>query len=797
MTRVSLRTSIVLLFTAFLPSATGALFISEYVEGSSTNKAVELFNPGSQSVNLSAAGYQLIRIYNGGVWGENTFLSLSGTVSPHSTFTVCHGNFSPLVPGGMGCDATWSSLSSITGDDALALGMNCADEPVADDSCLIDTIGTAGADPGSGWTVSGVPNATKDHTLVRRGGIAAGSGADWAASSESQWLIFPKNTIKFLGSHSMSTAVADCAAAYCSGHGICAAHGGDPGCACYGGYTNSSTMVSAGGPEPCVTAPPINDPGSECPWTTGPPGSAKADRRSAANASLTTLTVATWNVEFLFDGINPESSLSPFKDSSSSGGLNPMAATAHINEVAEVLRVVNADVVNLLEVEDCSVVQTLVGLLNTPSPAPGGGGYRGYLRQGTDYSTGQDAALLTRLDPQEDLSRTSLTAAFPVAGSDCHFHDTGSQGVSKHYMTRIKVADFAKDIVLIGAHFRAFPTEPEACARREAQAMVIRQLVQQALSDGHHVVVMGDLNDFDPDVKVADGVANSPTSNVLRLLRDVDASVPGDELFNVAGANENAPSSSSSPLVPINERYTAWHDSNGDGADTGLPSERGLIDHVLVSRCLRWAVTAVTIPRSFSPVSGASDHFPVKLAIDLETAAQCERGEIKCPLGCNAAGDGGSCVSGVCECNVGFTGPDCASRIICPEDCNYAAGRGICVLGRACECMPGWTGAGCHLRSELDIGDNDGSGDNSDDGAGDDRDVYVAVVLVSVLGFFIGFVCGRCSKGAAAPQRSPRSSISSASMDERRNVASEEAVIELAAVHGSRSMRKYSTGPYE
>ena len=32
---------------------------------------------------------------------------------------------------------------------------------------LIDAVGEDGSDPGSGWTVSGVSNGTKDRTLIR------------------------------------------------------------------------------------------------------------------------------------------------------------------------------------------------------------------------------------------------------------------------------------------------------------------------------------------------------------------------------------------------------------------------------------------------------------------------------------------------------------------------------------------------------------------------------------------------------------------------------------------------------
>ena len=43
------------------------------------------------------------------------------------------------------------------------------------------------------------------------------------------------------------------------------------------------------------------------------------------------------------------------------------------------------------------------------------GGYRGYLIAGTDTNTGQNVALLTRVDPVTTLYRTSATSPYPVS----------------------------------------------------------------------------------------------------------------------------------------------------------------------------------------------------------------------------------------------------------------------------------------------------------------------------------------------------------------------------------------------
>ena len=38
------------------------------------------------------------------------------------------------------------------------------------------------ADPGSGWDVAGVSNATKDHTIVRKESVTTGN-TDWGMSA--------------------------------------------------------------------------------------------------------------------------------------------------------------------------------------------------------------------------------------------------------------------------------------------------------------------------------------------------------------------------------------------------------------------------------------------------------------------------------------------------------------------------------------------------------------------------------------------------------------------------------------
>ena len=66
--------------------------------------------------------------------------------------------FNPVTAG----DLIWPQ-ASYNGDDAIGLAKS-----INGTMTLIDAVGTDGADPGSGWSVAGVNNATKNHTLVRK-----------------------------------------------------------------------------------------------------------------------------------------------------------------------------------------------------------------------------------------------------------------------------------------------------------------------------------------------------------------------------------------------------------------------------------------------------------------------------------------------------------------------------------------------------------------------------------------------------------------------------------------------------
>ena len=163
------------------------LFFSEYLEGSSNNKAIEIYNPTSSTVNLS--NYKIYR-YNNGSPTPTDSLSPQGTLAPDSVFVA--GN-PTAVAGIIAVSDTLHTITFYNGDDAMVL-KNITTNTV------LDIIGIIGVDPGTNWPVG--TGATSEFTLVRMIGVQAGT-TNWAIGA-TQYDVYPQNTITFIGNHSMT-----------------------------------------------------------------------------------------------------------------------------------------------------------------------------------------------------------------------------------------------------------------------------------------------------------------------------------------------------------------------------------------------------------------------------------------------------------------------------------------------------------------------------------------------------------------------------------------------------------------
>lgn len=163
------------------------LFFSEYIVGSSNNKAVEVFNPTNDTVNLS--GYKIVNFHNGYTTATSAYIfNLAGIILPHGTFAVCRKSASDALKSRCQ-DSTTSSSLNFNGDDAIALIYH---------SDTLDIIGQIGEDPGSYWHFG--RDSTKNQTLVRKAFVNQGSRD--SSVSFHQWNGFPKDDFSHLGSHS-------------------------------------------------------------------------------------------------------------------------------------------------------------------------------------------------------------------------------------------------------------------------------------------------------------------------------------------------------------------------------------------------------------------------------------------------------------------------------------------------------------------------------------------------------------------------------------------------------------------
>lgn len=177
-------TILALLITSTLASAQCSdLFFSEYSEGSSNNKYLEVYNPSGASIDLST--YSICLIGNGGTY-TNTF-QLYGTLGSDKVFVVSTDQSDPTAILTKADTAlSYPSIAHFNGDDAVCL-LSGTD--------TIDVIGVRRVR--EKWTVGS--GSTEDHTLVRKASVSAGE-TDWTIAVD-QWDVYPQNTWTYLGSH--------------------------------------------------------------------------------------------------------------------------------------------------------------------------------------------------------------------------------------------------------------------------------------------------------------------------------------------------------------------------------------------------------------------------------------------------------------------------------------------------------------------------------------------------------------------------------------------------------------------
>ncbi len=189
---------LILLVAAALPAAAATdLYFSEYIEGSSNNKAIEIYNGTGAAIDLLAGGYNVQMHFNGNPVAGLT-IGLSGTVTDGDVFVLAQSsaNATILAQADQTNGSGW-----FNGDDAVVLRQG---------TTVLDVIGQIGFDPGSQWG-SGVAS-TADNTLRRKTSVSGGDtfGAD-AFDPAAEWNGFATDTFDGLGCYPGADANGSCA----------------------------------------------------------------------------------------------------------------------------------------------------------------------------------------------------------------------------------------------------------------------------------------------------------------------------------------------------------------------------------------------------------------------------------------------------------------------------------------------------------------------------------------------------------------------------------------------------------
>lgn len=183
-------------------SQTTDLFFSQYGEGSGNNKFLEIYNGTGQDVDLS--NYAFPSVANDpDVPGMHEYWNdfpEGAVVANGDVYVIAHPSASDEITAT--ADHFHQYLSN--GDDGYALALGTEEQ-----YSVIDFIGDFNGDPGGGWDVAGVVEATKNHTLTRKSSVCQGN-SDWDASrgtneEDSEWIVTEQNDSSGLGSH-----VAEC-----------------------------------------------------------------------------------------------------------------------------------------------------------------------------------------------------------------------------------------------------------------------------------------------------------------------------------------------------------------------------------------------------------------------------------------------------------------------------------------------------------------------------------------------------------------------------------------------------------
>lgn len=176
------------------------IFFSEYIEGGSNRKALEIYNGTGGPVSLD--NYRIAQSSNGNGWQYYHYFPV-GTVMPHNTVWVMITDqidssfFNNSLANQI---LAFPDLVYFNGNDARAI------EKTTDGGTTwipIDIFGNPNSS--TNFNVAGITGAAVNKTLVRKASVCA-PNANWALSAgtdtaSSEWLVYPQDVFTYLGNH--------------------------------------------------------------------------------------------------------------------------------------------------------------------------------------------------------------------------------------------------------------------------------------------------------------------------------------------------------------------------------------------------------------------------------------------------------------------------------------------------------------------------------------------------------------------------------------------------------------------
>ena len=191
-----MRNTLLFILIPFVSYSQSSLIFSEYGEGSSNNKWIEIYNPTFQNISLDEYRYNFC--WNGCdslEWEFSIPFDSGYVLLPEETYMLVHHNADSILISA--ANQTTNILSN--GNDVAAL-LHLSFNTIIDIIGVFDSTNSI-----NGWDIDGIINATKNHTLKRKPYVCGGNIGDWSLSNgsvlNSEWIVSAEDDFSDLNTH--------------------------------------------------------------------------------------------------------------------------------------------------------------------------------------------------------------------------------------------------------------------------------------------------------------------------------------------------------------------------------------------------------------------------------------------------------------------------------------------------------------------------------------------------------------------------------------------------------------------